>query len=83
MKKQQIYRLFACFALALCNFSLMAQGIIVYKKNGTQVKFSYETIDSIVPVICSASKPPVNASGIVNRTMNGESRLWNCATIMR
>lgn len=48
MKKQQIYRLFACFALALCNFSLMAQGIIVYKKNGTQVKFSYETIDSIV-----------------------------------
>ena len=35
------------------------------------------------PVIKSARKPPVNASGIVNIIMNGDLRLWNCATIMR
>lgn len=48
MKKQQIFRLCVCLAVALCNLSLMAQGVIVYKKNGTLVKFSYEAIDSIV-----------------------------------
>ena len=35
------------------------------------------------PAMSSARKPPVNASGIVNMTMNGDLRSWNCATITR
>lgn len=48
MKKQLIYRLCACLVVALCNLSMMAQGIIVYREDGTKVKFSYEQLDSIV-----------------------------------
>ena len=35
------------------------------------------------PVRSSPMKPPVNASGMVNMMMNGDLRLWNCATMMR
>ena len=31
----------------------------------------------------SANNPPVNASGIVNITINGDFNDWNCATIIR
>ena len=46
-------------------------------------KPSMAMMESSLPVISSASRPPVKASGMVNMTMNGESRLWNCATMMR
>ena len=36
-----------------------------------------------MPEISSAMKPPVKASGMVNITMNGDFRDWNCATMMR
>lgn len=48
MKKQLISRLCVCFVVALCGMPLMAQGVIVYQKDGTKVKFPYEQIDSIV-----------------------------------
>lgn len=48
MKNRILTRLCLCLAVALFELPLMAQGIIVYKKNGTQVKYSYEAIDSIV-----------------------------------
>lgn len=48
MKNRILMRLCLCLAVALFELPLMAQGIIVYKKNGTQVKYSYEAIDSIV-----------------------------------
>ena len=48
MKKQLISRLCACLVVALCGMPLMAQGVIVYQKDGTKVKFPYELIDSIV-----------------------------------
>ena len=48
MKKQLILRLCICFVVALCGMPLMAQGIFVYQKDGTKVKFPYERIDSIV-----------------------------------
>lgn len=48
MKKQLISRLCACLVVALCGMPLMAQGIVVYQKDGTKVKFPYELIDSIV-----------------------------------
>lgn len=48
MKKQLISRLCACLIVALCGMPLMAQGVIVYQKDGTKVKFPYELIDSIV-----------------------------------
>ena len=35
------------------------------------------------PVSSIPSRPPVKASGMVNSTMNGDSRLWNCATMTR
>ena len=35
------------------------------------------------PVISRPSRPPVKASGTVNSTMKGDSRLWNCATMTR
>ena len=36
-----------------------------------------------IPVIRRARKPPVNASGIVNMTINGDLSDWNWATITR
>ena len=48
MKKQLISRLCVCFVVALCGMPLMAQGVIVYQKDGTKVKYPYELIDSIV-----------------------------------
>ena len=44
----------------------------------------------IIPITDSGSfissnpiRPPVNARGTVNNTINGLSRLWNCATMTR
>ena len=48
MRKSSILRLCLCLAVALFELPLMAQGVVVYKKDGTQVKFAYEEIDSIV-----------------------------------
>ena len=41
------------------------------------------TTDTSKPKIARASRPPVKASGMANMTMNGDSRDWNCATMMR
>ena len=48
MKKRNLLRLSLCLAVALFELPLMAQGVIVYKTDGTQVKYPYEEIDSIV-----------------------------------
>lgn len=48
MKKSTLWRLCLFFAVALFELPLMAQGVVVWKKDGTQVKFAYEEIDSIV-----------------------------------
>lgn len=48
MKKSSFLRLCLCLAVALFELPLMAQGVVVYKKDGTHVKFAYEEIDSIV-----------------------------------
>ena len=42
-----------------------------------------EIMVSCWPVKSMPSRPPVKASGMVNRTMKGESRLWNWATMTR
>ena len=42
-----------------------------------------EIMVSCWPVISRPSRPPVKASGTVNSTMKGDSRLWNCATMTR
>ena len=41
------------------------------------------TMDRSMPVISSAIRPPVKASGIVNMTMTGDLNDWNCATMIR
>ena len=41
------------------------------------------TIERSMPVISSAARPPVNASGSVNMTMIGDLNDWNCATMIR
>lgn len=48
MSKHQICKLCLCLVMVLCELPLMAQGVIVYKKDGSKVKYPYETIDSIV-----------------------------------
>ena len=48
MKKSNLLRLCLCLAVALFELPLMAQGLIVYKNDGTPVKFPYAEIDSIV-----------------------------------
>lgn len=48
MSKHQICKLCLCLIMAFCELPLMAQGVIVYKKDGSRVKYPYETIDSIV-----------------------------------
>ena len=42
-----------------------------------------ETMLISKPATSSASRPPVNASGMVSMTIKGESSDWNCATMMR
>ena len=48
MRKRSLLRLCLCLVVALFELPLMAQGVVVYKKDGTHVKFAYEEIDSIV-----------------------------------
>ena len=48
MRKRGLLRLCLCLVVALFELPLMAQGVVVYKKDGTHVKFAYEEIDSIV-----------------------------------
>lgn len=48
MRKSSFLRLCLCLAVALFELPLMAQGVVVYKKDGTHVMFAYEEIDSIV-----------------------------------
>lgn len=59
MKKQLISRLCACFMVVLCGMPLMAQGVIVYQKDGKTVKFPYEMIDSIVTYSNDVEDDPV------------------------
>ena len=42
-----------------------------------------EIMVSCWPVTSRPIRPPVKASGTVNSTMKGDSRLWNCATMTR
>ena len=51
MKKHLIFKIFAILAIALYQLPTMAQGIIIYHKDGTQTKYSYESIDSIVTYV--------------------------------
>ena len=48
MRKHQIFKVSLLFVMALIELPILAQGVIVFKKDGTQVKYPYEVIDSIV-----------------------------------
>ena len=48
MRVFRIFKMFLLFLMSFCELQLMAQGVIVYKKDGTQMKFPYEELDSIV-----------------------------------
>lgn len=45
MKKNRLY---VCLLMLYAASQVMAQGLVVHKKDGTTVKFFYESIDSIV-----------------------------------
>lgn len=49
MRKSSFLRLCLCLVVLLFELPLMAQSVVVCKKDGTHVKFAYEEIDSIVP----------------------------------
>lgn len=48
MKRQMILRASVIALLAVFSLSVFSQGIIVYKKDGTSVGYSYNDVDSIV-----------------------------------
>ena len=87
MKKQLISRLCACLVVALCGMPLMAQGVIVYQKDGTKVKFPYELIDSIVTynygedVEDEPVTPPATAPAGVEAVDLGLSVKWASCNI--
>lgn len=45
MKKNRLY---VCLLMFYAASQMMAQGLVVHKKDGTTVKYFYESIDSIV-----------------------------------
>ena len=59
MKKSPLLQLCFFLTMSLFELPLMAQGVMVYKKDGTQVKFSYEEIDSIVTYNVVENDEPV------------------------
>lgn len=48
MKNSILSKLFLILLLSLYDLSVTAQGIIIYQKDGTQTRYEYESIDSIV-----------------------------------
>lgn len=48
MRMQLMKKICLYLVLTLSELPLMAQGVIVYKKDGTKLKLPYETLDSIV-----------------------------------
>lgn len=60
MRKSSILRLCLCLAVALFELPLMAQGVVVYQKNGVNMKYPYEQIDSIVTYnSCENTEGPI------------------------
>lgn len=47
MKKQALFNALSLLFALCISLPVMAQGVIVYKKDGTQVKYSYEVLDRI------------------------------------
>ena len=52
-------------------------------RHGLEMKLVEAEYTLDLSLIHISSRPPVKASGTVNSTMKGDSRLWNCATMTR
>ena len=70
MTKQNILKIGMCLIMALYELPLMAQGVIVYKKDGTEVTYPYETIDSIVTYNFNENVDNGNNSNVYGRTVD-------------
>lgn len=57
-------RIMLSMLLAVMTYSSMAQGIIIYKSNGTQEKLPYIAIDSIIPYFADKEPEPVEARAV-------------------
>ena len=66
MKSHLFFKIFAVILIALYQLPAMAQGVIIYQKNGTKTKYSYEEIDSIVTYIKEEDNPPAVETGSLN-----------------
>lgn len=77
MRKSSFLRLCLCLTVALFELPLMAQGVVVYKKDGTHVKFAYEEIDSIVTY--NVGEEGSDESGNTNFSIIGE---WKATKIV-
>ena len=64
MKKHLTFILFVFIVFVFSELPTMAQGIIIYHKDGTQTKYRYENIDSIVTYM----KDEADGSSIVKDT---------------
>ena len=60
------FRVLAVLLVLSAGLPIMAQGVIVYKKNGTFEKFPYEQIDSIVTYNYDATDPTEDGAFTVN-----------------
>lgn len=70
MTKQNILKIGMCLIMALYELPLMAQGVIVHKKDGTEVTYPYETIDSIVTYNFNENVDNGNNSNVYGRTVD-------------
>lgn len=66
MKSHLFFKIFAVILIALYQLPAMAQGVIIYQKDGTKTKYSYEEIDSIVTYIKEEDNPPAVETGSLN-----------------
>ena len=57
-------RIMLSMLLAVMTYSSMAQGIIIYKSNGTQEKLPYIAVDSIIPYFADKEPEPVEARAV-------------------
>ena len=76
MKTRNMKRILSCFALSASYFLANAQGIIVYKTDGTQIKVPFEQLDYIAPYESDAnpdnpSVEPISAADLVGEWGDG------------
>ena len=59
MRSNSLLKIMGLLCMSLCSVFLFAQGIIVHTKDGLQIKYPYETFDSITVYQAESPLPEV------------------------